>query len=446
MTLETQYGVPAVAVHADAFARLVASVARVNGMPGARRAFVPTPVLNRTPAELRAYVEGDDPVQGRPFMAAVIDALTRPVPEEARRGEGLDRSTPRLVEAERGEDVQRLFRERGWTDGLPIVLPTEERVAAMLEGTSRAPDELVGTLRPTNYREPWGFTVEKVAVNAVMAGAEPAYLPVILALAASGYTARNSSTSSIGAMVVVNGPIRREIQMNAGIGALGPYNHANATIGRAYGLLSQNLQGGSVPGETYMGSQGNAFAYSSVTFAEHEEASPWQPYHVLQGFAPEESTATILQVWGNTWTEGLRSSWREKLQAMIGGLEPFLGTTLVLDPIVARELVGLGFRDQRALVAWIHEHVRIPARRYWDTYTARNFIREDAELGIEPFASYAQAGPDELIPLFEPHRIHVLVVGGSTTGQWSAFSGAPLEPRFRLDPALPPTVPIDPWR
>jgi len=446
MTLETEYGVPAVAVHADAFARLVASVARVNGMPGARRAFVPTPVLNRTPDELRAYIEGDDPVRGRPFMAEVVDALTKPVPPEELRGVGLDRSTPRHVEAEPGADMQRLFRERGWTDMLPVVLPTEERVAAMLEGTSHDRDEIVGSLRPTNFREPWSFTVEKVAVNAVMAGAEPRYLPVILALAASGFTARNSSTSSIGTMVVVNGPIREEIGMNAGIGALGPYNHANATIGRAYGLLSQNLQGGSVPGETFMGSQGNPYAYSCVTFAEHEEASPWAPYHTLHGFSPEESAATVFAVWGNVWTEGLRESWREKIQAMIGGLEPFLGTTLVLDPIVARELVSRGIPDQEALIAWIHEHVRVPAGRYWDTYCARNFIREDAELGIEPFASYATAEPDAAIPLFEPHRIHVVVAGGSTTGQWSAFSGAPLDPRFRLDPSLSPTVSIDRWR
>jgi hypothetical protein len=446
MTLETQYGVPAVAVHADAFARLVASVTRVNGMPGARRAFVPTPVLNRSPDELRAYIEGDDPVRGRPFMAEVLDALTRSVASDELRGVGLDRSTPRLVEAGPGDDVQRTFRERGWTDQLPVVLPTEERVEAMLTGTSRRPDELIGCLRPTNYREPWSFTVEKVAVNAVMAGAEPEYLPVILALASSGFTARNSSTSSIGTMVVVNGPIRREIGMNAGIGALGPYNHANATIGRAYGLLSQNLQGGSVPGETFMGSQGTPYAFSCVTYAENEEESPWRPYHALQGFAPEQSTASVFAVWGNTWTEGLRESWREKMQAMIGGLEPFLGTTLVLDPIVARELVARGIADQPALIDWIHENVQVPARRYWDTYCARNFIREDADLGIEPFAGYRQAGPDELIPLFETHRIHVVVAGGSTTGQWSAFSGAPLEPRFRLDPSLPPTVSVDSWR
>jgi hypothetical protein len=116
-----------------------------------------------------------------------------------------------------------------------------------------------------------------------MAGARPEYLPVILAMAASGTTARSSSTTSFAAISVVNGPIRNEIGMNSGIGALGPYNHANATLGRAYGLLSQNLQGGSVPGESYMGTLGNFLSYTAC-FAEAEERSPWSPFHVDEGF------------------------------------------------------------------------------------------------------------------------------------------------------------------
>src|SRR5256885_1192007 len=111
-------------------------------------------------------------------------------------------------------------------------------------------------------RELRAYVDGKVAVNAVMAGARPEYFPVILALAATGVSARGSTTSSMAAMAVVNGPIRLEIKMNAGTGALAPYNHANATIGRAYGLFSQNLQGGSVPGVTYMGSMGNNYAYN----------------------------------------------------------------------------------------------------------------------------------------------------------------------------------------
>src|SRR6185436_20741463 len=110
--------------------------------------------------------------------------------------------------------------ETHWTDYLPIILPTEARVEAMLKGTSHPADKIVGRLRPTAFREFWEFTVEKVAVNAVMAGARPEDFPVILALAASGITMRSSSTNSFATMAVINGPIRDEIGMNSGIGVM----------------------------------------------------------------------------------------------------------------------------------------------------------------------------------------------------------------------------------
>src|SRR5882724_9551931 len=273
MTIEARYGVPTVAMHTDKFDKVVRSVAEVNGMPDLAQVFVPQPIMGRSAAQLRAYVDGKDPISGRPVMQEVIEGLTHPRAREA--GAEYDRSTPRLVEADTEEDLKALFLERNWTDNLPIVLPTEERVAAMLAGTRRQAHEVVGRMRSTHFREYWEYTVEKVAVNAVMAGARAEYFPVILALAATGGTTRGSSSSAVACMAVVNGPIRREIGMNAGTGAMGPYSHANATIGRAYGLLSQNGQGGSVPGLSYMGNQGNNYAYNSLTFAENEERSPW---------------------------------------------------------------------------------------------------------------------------------------------------------------------------
>src|SRR5436309_3166169 len=271
MTIEAKYGVPTVAMHTDKFDRVVRSVADVNGMPDLAQVFVPQPIMGKSAAQLRAYVDGKDPISGRPVMQEVIEGLTHPRSRAA--GAVYDRSTPRLVEPDTEDNLHRLFLERSWTDTLPIVLPTEERVAAMLAGTTRRPGDVVGRMRSTHFREYWEFTVEKVAVNAVMAGARPEYFPVILALGATGVTARGSSSSAMASMAVVNGPIRNEIRMNAGTGALGPYNHANATIGRAYGLLSQNGQGGSVPGHSYMGNQGNSYAYNSVTFAEEPWAS-----------------------------------------------------------------------------------------------------------------------------------------------------------------------------
>src|SRR5438094_6389015 len=164
-------------------------------------------------------------------MQEVIEGLTRPANGDRLTEIKFERSTPRLVDSDGEENLHRVFLENNWTDKLPIVLPTEQRVAEMLAHTSRKPDEIVGHMRPTQFREYWEYTVEKVAVNAVMAGAHPEYFPVILAIAANGVSGRGSTTSSAAAMCVVNGPIRHELNMNCGTGALGPYNHANATIG-----------------------------------------------------------------------------------------------------------------------------------------------------------------------------------------------------------------------
>ena len=422
MALEEQ-GVPTVSVHTHVFDRLVRSVARVNGMPTVRQAFVPQPVVGRTPAQLRAYIEGDDPVNGRPFMQVVLEGLTRPLDEEDLTGVSFDRSTPRLLDPDTPENLERLFVESGFTDYLPIVLPTEERVEAMLRGTSHSPDEVVGRLRPTNYREAWEFTVEKVAVNAVMAGARPEYFPVILALAASGVTARSSSTTSFATVALVNGPIRREIGMNAGIGAMGPYNHANTTIGRAYGLLSQNLQGGSVPGDTYMGSQGNPLAYS-FAFPENEEESPWEPFHVQHGFDPEESTVSaFLGGWYTIFGNGPRETWEERFQRSLQACDPFLPPILALDPLVARGFAERGFERKEQLAEWCARNGRLPAREYWDNIWMQTIIRPLAVAGVEPYASRLSAAPDELVELFQPEDVHVVVVGGGTQPTWKMIGG-----------------------
>lgn len=421
MTIDGEYGVPTVSLHTRPFVYAVRSVARVSGMPRARMAFVPQPVMGKTPGELRAYVEGNDTVTGRPFMQEVIEGLTRPLDDEDRGDASYERSTPRFVEPDTEENLHQLFLNSHWTDALPIILPTEERVSAMLAHTHRRPDEVVGRMRPTQFREYWEFTVEKVAVNAVMAGARPEYFPVILALAATGVSARGSTTSSAAAMAVVNGPIRHELEMNAGIGAMGPYNHANATIGRAYGLLSQNLQGGSVPGQTYLGSQGNNYAYNSVTFAENEERSPWEPFHVQHGFEPTDSTVSAFSGCRSTsFTLGLRETyWREHVRNLLRGMDPHNPPTLLLDPITARQFIDRGGFDTKGmLIDWVYENARLPAGEFWDYQLIQNYVYPRATFGEEPWATLLRAAPDELIPMFRPDDIHVVVVGGETNGYW----------------------------
>lgn len=436
MSLE-EAGVPTIAVHTDVFARLAKSAALANGMPTTRQVFVPQPIVDRTTAQLRAYIEGPDPVTKRPFMQEVIEGLTGPLNDNDLKGVTFERSTPRLLDPDTEENLQQHFIDNCWTDFLPIVLPTEELVARMLEGTSHAPNEVVGRLRPTAFREFWEFDVEKVAVNAVMAGARPEYLPVILALAASGITARSSSTNSFAMISVVNGPIRNEIGMDDGIGVMGPYNHANATIGRAYNLLSQNLQGGSVPGDTYMGSFGNWYNYSA-TFPEAEERSPWTPFHVQKGFEPSDSTVSIFFGGGYVHAGyGPRETWRENFRRSFAACEHRWPPVLVLDPICARGFVELGFDTKEKLIEWCAENSVLPAREYWDNQWIQTLIHPLAVAGVEPHASKLKAAPDELIRAFEPEDINIVVTGGETQGAWRMISG-----RYGSGA----TVSVDAWR
>jgi len=302
------------------------------------------------------------------------------------------------------------------------------------KGTSHPSDEIVGRMRPTSFREFWEYTVEKVAVNAVMAGARPEYFPVILALAASGSTAKSSSTTSMTNMAVVNGPVRNEIGMNSGIGALGPYNHANVTIGRAYALLSQNLQGGSVPGETYMGTLGNGLAYSAC-FAENEEKSPWEPLHVEKGIAAGESAVSVF--FGLRYVQegyGPRETWQEKMRRCLSSGAHF-PPLLVMDPIVARLFVERGMTTKERLIDWCAANARLPAREYWDDQWVQTLLRPLAVAGVEPYASRLKAAPDDIVQMFEPKEINLVVAGGGAQGAWKMFGA-----RYER------TISIDAWR
>jgi hypothetical protein len=438
ITLETQYGVPAVAIHTDKFVKVVQSVTRMGGLAMAPLVFVPQPVMGKSAEELRAYVEGKDPCTGKPVMKEIVDALTQGLAANAPGDEPYARTTPRLEEPATDDELHALFERNLWTDHLPIVLPTEERVAAMLRGTSRKPDEVVGRMQPTPNRGLWEYTVEKVAVNAVMAGCKPGYLPILLALAATGISARASTSSSASVMTVVNGPIRKEIGMNCGIGAMGPYNHANATIGRAYGLLSQNLQGGSVPDETFMGSIGNSYTYNGVTFAENEERSPWEPLHVQKGFDKDASTVTVFHgCRSTTFCLGLRQDhWREHVKDMLLGTDSITAPVLLLDPITARQFVERGgFDTKEKLIQWLHETAEMPAGRYWDLQLVQNYVYTKATFGESPKAKYLNVPDDAPVRIFEAKDINVVVVGGEANGYWQMM-GAHHKA----------TVSVDEWR
>ena len=187
-----------------------------------------------------------------------------------------------------------MFLENLWADGLPIVPPTEAAVKWMLSGTSRSPNEVIGKVAPKNGIA----TIEKIAVNAVMAGARPEYLPVIIA-AMEGFTDKNydlthmqASTGSFTPVVVVSGPIAKELNFNSGIGLLGHGWRANSTVGRALRLCLLNL-GKTWPAINDMALTGRLAAYTYFTFAENHDLSPWEPYNASLGYKPEDSTVTV---------------------------------------------------------------------------------------------------------------------------------------------------------
>ena len=439
MNLEDR-GIPTAPLVTTAFVDLVQAVGFKAGMPRLRFTFVPHPVSGRTGEQLRGLALGESPGAGLTVIDGLVRALTAPLTAAESKTGDVDRPVPPLLGANSEDDLQAMFREAWWSDGLPVVLPTPDRVEAMLKGTKRDPREVIGRMRPTATQEDWSYTVEQVAVNAVMAGARPEHLPVILALAASEVTALHSSTSGFASMSVVNGPIRRQIRMNAGLGALGPFNHANAAIGRSYSLLSRNLGGGAVPGITYLGSQGNPLNYNALCFAENEERSPWEPFHVQKGFGRDASTVSIFR--GRTFSHLLEiraRTWREQMLNQVANFTPIpqTGLTLLVEPLAARALKDReGFARKEQLARWYHEHSKLPYDVYWDYQLVINYIEPLARKGQEPFASYLAQPRDSQVPRFaNPDAISTIVVGGEKNAYW-----------FATDFHHVRTVSIDEWR
>jgi len=331
-------------------------------MPHQRTVYITHPVWGRSAEQLRVEIEGNDPVTGKPFMQSVIAGLTKPLSNEDKKGGTLQgMAGPRTIGPDTEANLRQYFEDNGFTDYLPIVLPTDERVAAMLKGTSHKPDEIVGKMSPAmGAYPPWSFTVEQVAVNAVMAGARPEYFPVILALAASGSSSMSSSTNSFAEMAVINGPIRNKIDLNYGIGAMGPFKHANATIGRAWTLISRNLGHGGIAGETYLGALGNPVNYNNIIIAENEEANPWQPFQVDKGFKATDSTISLFMGYGIFSAQGTVAGrisddpqFDQQLKGVFSTLNSMFGGFAVLDPTVAQNLYDHGYDSKEKLINYI---------------------------------------------------------------------------------------------
>jgi hypothetical protein len=375
-------------------------------------------------------------------MSEIVDktlkALTMPLTEkENKRGPYLPPRPPRIAIEGTADQIQKYFYDSGWTDGLPIIIPTEERVAQMLRGTSHKPDEVV---TKKMWPGPLEVTVEKVAIAGVMAGCKPEYMPVLLAAGEAFASGNNAatvvSTNSFSFMQVINGPIRNQIGMNAGIFALGPGNHANATIGRALRLFIHSLGGGRV-GENLMGAQGNVSAYT-FCFPENEEKSPWQPFHVSQGYKREESTITIFNGgWshvGNYIFEGMEGI--DKLGQAIAQFEWPNGAVILMTPTKARIFSSKSLSKQD-MEERIWSSATLTMKRFKDSTYYRSFIGPDlkGKLFYGWPKEYLDKPDDAIIQAYPRQHIKIIVVGGEVADMMQAWKMG-----------SPSTASIDKWR
>jgi hypothetical protein len=330
---------------------------------------------------------------------------------------GATRLRSRRIElGDQEDDVEAAF-ERGWSDGLPVVPPTPERVARMLTGTTRDAAEVVAVVPPDLVE----CTVEKVAANAVMAGCRPEYLPVVLAAIEAACTDEFNmhgllaTTYFSGPVVIVNGPIGRAIGMNSGVNALGQGNRANATIGRALQLVVRNVGGGR-PGEVDRATLGNPGKYT-FCFAEYDAGSPWEPLHVERGLQQGASAVTLFA------GDGVRGV-VDQLSRTPDSLARSLAACLQAVP---HPKLAFGFD---AVLVVTPEHARVFREAGWSKARVRAALL--AHLQLEGDAVVRGAGgiaeglPESLaggtVPKFPDNGL-LLVHAGGGAGLFSAIIG-----------------------
>lgn len=314
------------------------SAASSRGMPGIRVLGTSISCETNVSAEIEAGTAA--------AMENIIAGLTKPLTPEEKSPKPQLQKIPRIVFTGSYEEVNRFFYTHGWTDGLAIAPPTEQAVTEMLTGTDLPSGSVVAKLIPRLGKA----TVEKIAINAVMAGALPTHMPVLIAAVKalvdpkSRFDTFEVSTGSWAPFMVVNGPIRNDIHINCSSGALSPGNIANAAIGRALGLIVKNI-GGARKGIEDMGVIGNPGKYSLV-LGEYEEESPWEPLHVERGFKKEDSTVTMFLP--NTYIQTIpRDTNAKGFVETYASLNPGSMSCLVVVPSHAKVLANEGWTKKK---------------------------------------------------------------------------------------------------
>jgi len=322
---------------------------------------------------------------------------------------------PTFEAADDIDAINRLYRERRWSDGLPVVPPTPERVDRMLQHMTGRRDEVVARVAP-GYG---AATLERIAINCVMAGCDPEYLPVLIAATqavadpAFNLQGIQATTNPVAVWIIVNGPIAKALDVNAGFNCIGQGTWANATIGRAMRLILQNI-GGALPGEMDRATQGQPGKYTFCC-AENEEASPWEPLHVERGFRREQSTVTVVGAEGtlnmNTHSKQAMELVRVIAETLVHppsneyvhGGEPWL----MIGPEHA-EIFKRGGMTKSEVKRQLWTQSKMPASRLSTKELERVRDSRTEELG--------NITPDSLLPISpRPENVMLIVAGGAGT-------------------------------
>jgi len=318
--------------------------------------------------------------------------------------------------------IQDYCWQQGWTDGLPVVPATEPLVRKMLQAYGEDPSLSLGVIQPRNAR----VTLEKVAINAVMAGCQPEHFPVVVAAVKAvlqdefNVAGVSATTGGAAVLIIVNGPMAQQLGINGDAGCFGPGYRANAAIGRALRLVIRNI-GGLVPGDMDKATLSTPARYS-FCFAENEERSPWPPRHLELGYDPNASTVTVAGIRGvYTVMENTVPTGTEVLHTLVGSMTGIgisnyyqIGTgaqiVLVFCPEHAEDIFKSGFA-KADIREFVYQNARMPLKQIKDIahYGNRNWPRWIDE-----------TNPDTLVPIVRSADDIVVVVAGGD-GRHSAW-------------------------
>ncbi len=375
------------------------------------------PVIRVVPEDIvsECTIVEDIEASVKAVFPEIVNALTKPLTAEEKSPQRREpENPPRIIFKGSLEDVNRFFYQRGWTDGLPIIPPTEEAVKEMLTGTDYPPDYLVETLEPRQGKA----TVEKIAVNAVMAGCLPTYMPLLIAAVHAlglnpGTAMMAVSTGSWAPFWLINGPIANDIHVNSSYGAASPGDIANAAIGRALSLITKNIRGIRKQVED-MGVLGNPGKYTFVV-AENEANSPWEPLHVEHGFSKDDSTITLTFPQSFQQMIPFATDAKGILATVVGSIVPARSGLfiLVLTPNNAKTLAKEGWSKQ-AVREYIIKNTKIP-----EDYYQRLGLDDPKNSKQNTFLAVGNANEIFHPGIGFPDPVHVIVYGGF--GSWLGF-------------------------